>query len=70
MGQIYIPIINWFLLAVCVVFVCCISSIDEIGNAYGNSSSLLFFFFFFFFFFFCGFFNFYYGVNFTFNFEQ
>ncbi|XP_062176925.1 potassium transporter 7-like isoform X3 [Alnus glutinosa] len=34
MGQIYIPIINWFLLAVCVVFVCCISSIDEIGNAY------------------------------------
>ncbi|KAE8009149.1 hypothetical protein FH972_005602 [Carpinus fangiana] len=35
MGQIYIPIINWFLLAVCLVFVCCISSIDEIGNAYG-----------------------------------
>ncbi|XP_041016015.1 potassium transporter 7-like [Juglans microcarpa x Juglans regia] len=35
MGQIYIPIINWFLLAVCLVFVYCISSIDEIGNAYG-----------------------------------
>ncbi|KAG6652005.1 hypothetical protein CIPAW_06G153300 [Carya illinoinensis] len=35
MGQIYIPIINWFLLAVCLVVVCCISSIDEIGNAYG-----------------------------------
>ncbi|KAF5444170.1 hypothetical protein F2P56_036667 [Juglans regia] len=35
MGQIYIPIINWFLLAVCLVIVYCISSIDEIGNAYG-----------------------------------
>ncbi|GMY39031.1 potassium transporter 7 isoform X1 [Fagus crenata] len=35
MGQIYIPVINWFLLAVCLVFVCCISSIDEMGNAYG-----------------------------------
>ncbi|KAL4614778.1 hypothetical protein ACB092_07G078000 [Castanea dentata] len=35
MGQIYIPVINWFLLAVCVVFVCCITSVDEIGNAYG-----------------------------------
>ncbi|KAK7831536.1 potassium transporter 7 [Quercus suber] len=35
MGQIYIPVINWFLLAVCLVFVCCISSINEIGNAYG-----------------------------------
>lgn len=37
MGQIYIPVINWFLLAVSLVFVCTISSIDEIGNAYGNS---------------------------------
>lgn len=36
MGQIYIPVINWFLLAVSLVFVCSISSIDEIGNAYGN----------------------------------
>ncbi|AES98621.2 putative potassium transporter [Medicago truncatula] len=35
MGQIYIPVINWFLLAVSLVFVCTISSIDEIGNAYG-----------------------------------
>lgn len=35
MGQIYIPVINWFLLAVCLVFVCCITSINEIGNAYG-----------------------------------
>jgi K+ transporter len=36
MGQIYIPVINWFLLAVSLVFVCTISSMDEIGNAYGN----------------------------------
>ncbi|XP_050213181.1 potassium transporter 7 [Mercurialis annua] len=35
MGQIYIPVINWFLLAVCLVFVCSISSITEMGNAYG-----------------------------------
>ncbi|KAK7363139.1 hypothetical protein VNO77_05269 [Canavalia gladiata] len=35
MGQIYIPVINWFLLAVSLVFVCSVSSIDEIGNAYG-----------------------------------
>ncbi|XP_057420839.1 potassium transporter 7-like isoform X2 [Lotus japonicus] len=35
MGQIYIPVINWFLLAVSLVLICSISSIDEIGNAYG-----------------------------------
>ncbi|XP_057749882.1 potassium transporter 7-like [Arachis stenosperma] len=35
MGQIYIPVINWFLLVVSLVFVCSISNIDEIGNAYG-----------------------------------
>ncbi|XP_011004983.1 PREDICTED: potassium transporter 7-like [Populus euphratica] len=35
MGQIYIPVINWFLLVVCLVLVCSISSITEIGNAYG-----------------------------------
>ncbi|KAE9615556.1 hypothetical protein Lal_00022700 [Lupinus albus] len=35
MGHIYIPVLNWFLLAVSLVFVCSISSIDEIGNAYG-----------------------------------
>ncbi|TKY71460.1 Potassium transporter 7 [Spatholobus suberectus] len=35
MGQIYIPVINWFLLALSLVLVCSISSIDEIGNAYG-----------------------------------
>lgn len=36
MGQIYIPVINWFLLALSLVLVCSISNIDEIGNAYGN----------------------------------
>ncbi|XP_058191916.1 potassium transporter 7-like [Rhododendron vialii] len=35
MGQIYIPVINWFLLVFAIVFVCCISGIDEMGNAYG-----------------------------------
>lgn len=35
MGQIYIPVINWFLLVVCLVFVCSIASITEMGNAYG-----------------------------------
>ncbi|XVE93128.1 hypothetical protein REPUB_Repub01dG0163400 [Reevesia pubescens] len=35
MGQIYIPVINWFLLVVCLILVCSISSINEIGNAYG-----------------------------------
>ncbi|XP_062077124.1 potassium transporter 7-like [Humulus lupulus] len=35
MGQIYIPVINWFLLVVCLISVYSISNIDEIGNAYG-----------------------------------
>lgn len=35
MGQIYIPAMNWFLLALTLVLVCNISSIYEIGNAYG-----------------------------------
>ncbi|XP_065850927.1 potassium transporter 7-like isoform X1 [Euphorbia lathyris] len=35
MGQIYIPVINWFLLVVCLLFVCSISSTTEMGNAYG-----------------------------------
>ncbi|KAK6156818.1 hypothetical protein DH2020_011066 [Rehmannia glutinosa] len=34
MGQIYIPVMNWFLLALTLVLVCNISSIYEIGNAY------------------------------------
>ncbi|CAN1813146.1 Potassium transporter 7 [Linum perenne] len=35
MGQIYIPVINWFLLGMCLVFVCSIQSITDMGNAYG-----------------------------------
>ncbi|XP_073037459.1 potassium transporter 7-like isoform X2 [Primulina eburnea] len=35
MGQIYIPVMNWFLLALTLILVCNISSIYEIGNAYG-----------------------------------
>ncbi|XP_052205474.1 potassium transporter 7-like [Diospyros lotus] len=35
MGQIYIPVINWFLLVFAIVFVSYISGIDEMGNAYG-----------------------------------
>uniref|UniRef100_A0A7C8ZX68 Potassium transporter n=1 Tax=Opuntia streptacantha TaxID=393608 RepID=A0A7C8ZX68_OPUST len=35
MGQIYIPVLNWFLLAACVVLVCSVPSVTEIGNAYG-----------------------------------
>ncbi|XP_022895544.1 potassium transporter 7-like isoform X4 [Olea europaea var. sylvestris] len=35
MGQIYIPVMNWFLLALTLVLVCTISSVYEIGNAYG-----------------------------------
>ncbi|KAL8097490.1 hypothetical protein AgCh_030573 [Apium graveolens] len=34
MGQIYIPVLNWFLLASTIVLVCSISNIYEIGNAY------------------------------------
>ncbi|KAG5526005.1 hypothetical protein RHGRI_032333 [Rhododendron griersonianum] len=41
MGQIYIPVINWFLLVFAIVVVCCISGIDELGNAYGTTYSLL-----------------------------
>lgn len=36
MGQIYIPVMNWFLLAMSLLLVCTISSIYEIGNAYGK----------------------------------
>lgn len=42
MGQIYIPVINWFLLVVCLVFVCSISSVTEMGNAYGNTSLFIY----------------------------
>jgi len=35
MGQIYIPVMNWFLLVSCLAFVTVFGSINEIGNAYG-----------------------------------
>ncbi|KAK1414633.1 hypothetical protein QVD17_30382 [Tagetes erecta] len=35
MGQIYIPVMNWFLLAAALLLVCFIASTEEIGNAYG-----------------------------------
>ncbi|KAL6494571.1 Potassium transporter 7 [Orobanche gracilis] len=35
MSQIYIPVMNWFLLILTLLLVCNISSIYEIGNAYG-----------------------------------
>ncbi|XP_042441991.1 potassium transporter 7-like [Zingiber officinale] len=35
MGQIYIPVINWFLLVFCVAFVVSFGSIYKMGNAYG-----------------------------------
>ena len=41
MGQIYIPVINWFLLVVCLVLVIFISNVNEIGNAYGKLLSNL-----------------------------
>jgi K+ transporter len=36
MGQIYIPVMNWFLLVSCLAFVTVFGSINEIGNAYGT----------------------------------
>lgn len=36
MGQIYIPVLNWFLLVVSVAFVANFGSINELGNAYGT----------------------------------
>ncbi|KAG7622743.1 Potassium transporter [Arabidopsis suecica] len=34
-GQIYIPVLNWSLLVVCLIVVCSTSNIFAIGNAYG-----------------------------------
>lgn len=35
MGQIYIPVINWFLMVMCIVVVAIFRSTTEIANAYG-----------------------------------
>ncbi|XP_038980860.1 probable potassium transporter 14 isoform X2 [Phoenix dactylifera] len=37
MGQIYVPVINWFLLVFCLAFVATFGSITDIGNAYGTA---------------------------------
>lgn len=39
MGQIYIPVMNWFLLVFCLIFFTSFTSINELGNAYGNLTS-------------------------------
>lgn len=40
MGHIYIPLVNWFLLVSCLVFIASIGDTNEIGNAYGKTNSL------------------------------
>ncbi|XP_038980866.1 potassium transporter 7-like [Phoenix dactylifera] len=37
MGQIYVPVINWFLLVFCLAFVATFGSITDIGNANGTA---------------------------------
>ncbi|KAJ9549299.1 hypothetical protein OSB04_021842 [Centaurea solstitialis] len=39
MGQIYIPVINWFLMVMCVVVVATFRSTTDIANAYGSVST-------------------------------
>ena len=36
MGQIYIPIINWFLMVMCLIVVATFRSTTDIANAYGK----------------------------------
>lgn len=36
MGQIYIPVLNWFLMIMCVVVVASFRSTNDIANAYGE----------------------------------
>ena len=35
MGQIYIPVINWFLMIMCIIIMAAFRSTTELGNAYG-----------------------------------
>ena len=39
MGQIYIPVINWFLMIMCILVVAAFRSTTDIANAYGKISS-------------------------------
>ena len=36
MGQIYIPVINWFLMIMCIAVVAAFRSTNDIANAYGD----------------------------------
>lgn len=40
MGQIYIPVINWFLMIMCIVVVSIFQSTTDIANAYGKVSTI------------------------------
>lgn len=39
MGQIYIPVVNWFLMIMCLLVVAAFRSTTDIANAYGEVSS-------------------------------
>lgn len=43
MGQIYIPVINWFLMIMCIVVVSIFQSTTDIANAYGKVFSFTIF---------------------------
>lgn len=43
MGQIYIPVINWFLMIMCIVVVSIFQSTTDIANAYGKVFSITIF---------------------------
>lgn len=36
MGQIYIPVMNWFLMVMCIIIVATFRSTNDIANAYGQ----------------------------------
>jgi KUP system potassium uptake protein len=36
MGQIYIPVMNWFLMVICIIIVATFRSTNDIANAYGE----------------------------------
>lgn len=40
MGQIYIPVINWFLMIMCIIVVSIFKSTTDIANAYGKFSTI------------------------------
>jgi K+ transporter len=39
-AKIYIPVVNWFLLASCLGFIVLFRSTYDVGNAYGNNIAL------------------------------